>query len=135
MAVTILVVDDEAHITHVVSMKLRKAGFTVVSAADGEEGFELACQTRPDLIITDLQMPYMTGLELAVKLRANPPTAKTPVLVLSARGYALSDEDLEGTNIRGMLSKPFSPREILDCVNEALGAKAPAGDTEAGKAA
>ena len=90
MARTVLIVDDEAHITHVVAMKLRKAGFHVVSAADGEQGFELACQTRPDLIITDLQMPYMTGLELAARLWGNPPTAKTPVLVLTTRGYALA---------------------------------------------
>lgn len=117
---TVLVVDDEAHITHVVSLKLRKAGYVVLTAADGEEGYEAACQSRPDLIITDLQMPYMTGRELCEKLCGNPQTASIPVLVLTARGYALSNDDLERLNIRGMLSKPFSPREILEKTREAL---------------
>jgi len=64
----ILVVDDEPHITHVVALKLRHAGYDVVTAGDGEEGFEIACETDPTLIITDLQMPYMTGLEMCRKL-------------------------------------------------------------------
>lgn len=117
---TILVVDDEAHITHVVSLKLRNAGYEVVTARDGEEGFELAVKKTPDLIITDLQMPYMTGVEMCARLRKNPQTAEVPALLLTARGYALEEGDLGRTNIRGMLSKPFSPREILSRVQEAL---------------
>jgi DNA-binding response OmpR family regulator len=119
---TILVVDDEAHITHVVSLKLRNAGFTVLTARDGEEGFELAVKIEPDLIITDLQMPYMTGVEMCARLRRNARTSEIPALLLTARGYALEDGDLERTNIKGMLSKPFSPREILARVQETLGA-------------
>lgn len=112
----ILVVDDEAHITHVVSLKLRNAGYDVVTARDGEEGFELATQSPPDLIITDFHMPYMTGLEMCAKLRAQASTAKVPALLLTARGYALSAEDLKRTNILETLSKPFSPREVVEKV-------------------
>lgn len=116
-----LVVDDEAHITHVVSLKLRNAGFEVITASDGEEGFEQACATHPDILITDLQMPYMTGLELCERLKQNKATANIPAILLTARGHALSAEDLRKTNIREVLSKPFSPREVLAKAERLLG--------------
>ncbi len=117
---TILVVDDEVHITHVVSLKLRNAGHTVVTAGDGEEGYDAAVTHLPALIITDLQMPYLSGIELSKKLLENPSTAEIPVLILTARGYGLDPDDLALSNIIGMLSKPFSPREILEKVEEVL---------------
>ena len=61
----ILVVDDESHILHVLSLKLGKAGYDVLTAVDGEEGLHLARESKPDLVITDIQMPYMTGIELS----------------------------------------------------------------------
>ena len=121
----ILVVDDEPHITHVVALKLRHAGYDVVTAGDGEEGFEIACETNPTLIITDLQMPYMTGLEMCQKLAGVTTTARTPVLVLTARGYHLASDDTVNSNIRGMISKPFSPREILEKVAQIIGEAGP----------
>jgi CheY-like chemotaxis protein len=114
----ILVVDDEAHILHVVSLKLRNAGFDVVTAGDGEEGLDIALQVIPDLIITDFQMPFMTGLELCQRLKTSPQTAEIPALMLTARGFSLTPGDLAATNIVGVLSKPFSPREVLAKVQE-----------------
>ncbi len=122
MAGRILVVDDEAHILHVLSLKLRNAGYEVITAVDGEDGFESACQHPPDLIITDFQMPYMTGLELCKALKEHPPSQHVPVLILTARGYALDDDDLRLGNIKGVLSKPFSPRAVLQLVKETLAA-------------
>ena len=122
MAGRILVVDDESHIVHVLSLKLRNAGYEVISAVDGEDGFEQALQHMPDLVITDFQMPYMTGLELCRALAANGATANIPVLILTARGYALDREDLRIGNIKGVLSKPFSPRAVLQLVKETLAA-------------
>ncbi|MCI0364883.1 MAG: response regulator [Phycisphaerales bacterium] len=116
----ILVVDDEAHIVQVLSLKLRNAGYDVLTAIDGEEGFELAVQHRPNLIITDFQMPYMTGLELCRELAANPETAGIPVVILTARGYALDPEDLTIGNIKNVLSKPFSPRAIMELIQRLL---------------
>ena len=109
----ILVCDDEPHILHVVSTKLKNGGFEVVTAADGEEALELAGQHLPDLIITDYQMPLLSGLELCAKLRAEPQTEKIPIIMLTARGFSLSKEDMANTNIKKVLPKPFSPREIL----------------------
>lgn len=127
----ILVIDDEAHITHVVSLKLRNAGYEVVTAGDGEEGFEAAVANEPDLIITDLQMPYLTGLELSRKLKATKTTANTPVLMLTARGFGLTPDDMAGTNIVAMLSKPFSPREVLEHVEKTLESTAESGNAKA----
>ena len=121
---TILLADDEAHITHVVGLKLRAAGYATVVARDGEEALTLALQHRPDLVITDLQMPYMSGLELATRLRSDERTAETPVLMLTARGYILDENELSATNIRVVLSKPFSARDILRRVEEVFGPSA-----------
>ncbi len=118
---SILVCDDEPHIVHVVSTKLRNAGYDVITAADGEEAFELAKERRPALLITDYQMPCLSGLELCAKLRADEETKTMPVIMLTARGFSLSLEELEKTNIRQVLPKPFSPREVLKIVETALG--------------
>ncbi|MGH7176871.1 MAG: response regulator [Tepidisphaeraceae bacterium] len=118
---TILVADDESHILHVVSLKLRNAGFRVVTARDGQEALELATQEHPDLIITDYHMPQLSGLELCQKLKQDPSTSRIPAIMLTARGYHLEPHDTEGSGILRMLSKPFSPRQLLTTVNEVLG--------------
>lgn len=116
----ILLVDDESHILHVVDLKLANAGYRVLTAEDGEEGLAAAIEHRPNLIITDYQMPFMTGLELCVALKRHEATASIPALMLTARGSGLDDDDLEQTNIAAVLSKPFSPREILAKVQDLL---------------
>jgi DNA-binding response OmpR family regulator len=117
----ILVADDESHILHVVSLKLTNAGYTVVTASDGQEAFELASADRPDLLITDYHMPQLSGLELCQKLRADPKTSGIPTIMLTARGYALEASDTEQSGILRTMSKPFSPRQLLATVNEILG--------------
>ncbi|HBS29074.1 MAG TPA: response regulator [Phycisphaerales bacterium] len=122
----ILVVDDESHITGVLAHKLRNAGFEVDTAADGEEALAVAREHPPSLVITDLQMPYLTGLELCERLKSGSATAGVPAIMLTARGHALSENDLARTNIRLVLSKPFSPRQVLEHVNGILGGSASA---------
>ncbi len=116
----VLVCDDEPHIVHVVAMKLRNAGYEVATAADGEEGFETAKTFKPDLVMTDYQMPYLSGLELCAKLRGDAMTASIPVIMLTARGFSLDAEEMKNSNIRKILPKPFSPREVLASVQEIL---------------
>jgi CheY-like chemotaxis protein len=120
----ILIVDDETHILHVVSLKLRNAGYEVFTASDGEEGLAMALEHQPDLLITDYQMPMMTGLELCLELRRRQPEKPIPALVLTARGFSLASEYNEQAHIVGLLSKPFSPREVLGRVNDLLGSSA-----------
>lgn len=121
---TILVADDESHILHVVSLKLRNAGFRVVTARDGQEAFEMAQQEHPDLVITDYHMPQLSGLELCRKLKQDPATQNIPAIMLTARGYHLEPHDTEQSGILRMLSKPFSPRHLLATVNEVLASAA-----------
>ncbi|MDY7107106.1 MAG: response regulator [Planctomycetota bacterium] len=120
MSHKVLVVDDEAHILQVLSIKLRNAGYEALTAVDGEEALELAGREKPDLVITDFQMPYMTGVELCRALAADDATSHIPVVLLTARGYALDDEDLAIGNIKDVLSKPFSPRAIVQQVDALL---------------
>jgi len=120
----ILVADDETHILNVVSLKLKNAGFTVFCARDGQEALELARLHTPDLLITDYHMPHLSGLELCDALRADAALKHIPAMMLSARGYNLEPADTQRSGIVRMLSKPFSPRELLEVVDEVLaGAK------------
>ena len=117
---TILVADDESHILHVVSLKLRNAGFRVITASDGQEALEIAIQEKPDLLITDYHMPQLSGLELCQRLKQDPATRRIPAIMLTARGYHLEPHDTEQSGVLRMLSKPFSPRALLATVNEVL---------------
>lgn len=123
----ILVADDESHILHVVSLKLRNAGFKVVTARDGQEAYDLAGAEKPDLIITDYHMPNLSGIELCHKLKQDAATSGIPAIMLTARGYHLEPHDTEKSGILRMLSKPFSPRQLLATVNEVLDGKVAAG--------
>ena len=116
----VLVVDDEIHIVHVVAIKLRNNGFEVISAENGAEAFERACEEKPDIIVTDFQMPIMTGLELVEKLRQNEATKDIPVIMLTARGFAIEDEQKKALRISEFLSKPFSPKELLRSIEDIL---------------
>jgi two-component system alkaline phosphatase synthesis response regulator PhoP len=116
----ILIVDDEIHIVHVVTIKLRNNGYQVISADNGADAFDLACKERPDVIITDLQMPAFTGLELAEKIRRCDDIKDVPIIMLTARSFAVSSQDCERLRISHCLSKPFSPRELLALVEDIL---------------
>ena len=110
---TLLIADDERHVTYALSHKLEKSGFTVIVARNGEEGMRLARERHPDLVVTDFQMPMVSGLEMAMILRATPSTADIPVIMITARGYRISDEELAETNIKHIFAKPFSPSELV----------------------
>lgn len=116
----VLVVDDEIHIVHVVAIKLRNNGYEVISADNGAEAFELACEEKPDIIVTDFQMPVMSGLELVEKLRQRDDTKDIPVIMLTARSFAISKEQQEDLQISSCLSKPFSPKELLGNIEDVL---------------
>lgn len=115
-----LVVDDEIHIVQVVAIKLRNNGFDVRTAENGAVALECVKAEKPDIIVTDFQMPVMSGLELIENLRSEPETADIPVIMLTARGFAIEEEKKQQLNITACLSKPFSPREVLQCIEETL---------------
>jgi two-component system, OmpR family, alkaline phosphatase synthesis response regulator PhoP len=116
----VLVADDEIHIVHVVTIKLRNNGYEVISAENGADAFKLACEEKPDIIVTDFQMPGMTGVELVRKLRQNETTKNIPVIMLTARGFAVEDKEMKELEISEILSKPFSPKELLRSIEDIL---------------
>lgn len=116
----VLVVDDEIHIVHVVAIKLRNNGYEVITANNGAEALELAHRESPDIIVTDYQMPVMSGIELVKELRENEDTRSIPIILLTARSFAISKEEQESLGISTCLSKPFSPRELLGDIEDIL---------------
>ena len=116
----VLVVDDEIHIVHVVAIKLRHNGYEVISAENGAQALDLVLQEKPDIIVTDVQMPVMTGPEFVQKLRQNDQTKDIPVIMLTARSFTIEDEQKESLQISGCLSKPFSPKELLRSIEDIL---------------
>ena len=116
----VLVADDEVHIVQVLALKFRNAGLEVVEAHDGEEALELARRTLPDVVVTDLQMPFMSGTELARAMGEDPALASIPILVLTARGWGMDEAISEMPNIRGVECKPFSPRAVLALVEQLI---------------
>jgi two-component system alkaline phosphatase synthesis response regulator PhoP len=121
MSRKILIADDEAHILHVLSMKLRNAGYDVITAVDGEEAMELCLAEQPDLVITDFQMPLKSGLELCCQLHAHPATKNVPVMMLTAREFDIDRAEMAEAGIAVVLAKPFAPREVLAEVRKLLG--------------
>ncbi len=115
----ILIVDDEPYIVHVLTIKLQKAGYRVVSASDGEEGLEIAMAESPDLIITDYQMPCLDGLEMAKRYR-DQSGRDVPAMVITAREFDIDRARLDGTGVSVVLPKPFSPREVVGMIENLL---------------
>lgn len=124
MAKRILLCDDEPHILRAAEIKLTRANFEVRTANDGQEAWEQILSEKPDLLVTDLQMPRMDGLELARHVRENPATANLPILMLTAKGLESSLGAMAAKlNVLSVLPKPFSPRELVRCIENALGIK------------
>jgi CheY-like chemotaxis protein len=117
----ILLADDEAYVTSILAHKLRQLGDEVIVASDGQESFDLACKHRPQIVVSDFQMPVLSGYEMAMKLKQNADTAAIPVLMLTGRGHLLSAEQLAMTNIRHLLEKPFSAKSLLAKITEVIG--------------
>ena len=116
----ILVVDSEVHILHVVSLKLRDAGYNVITAQNGSDALELAQVEEPDLVITDFQVPRLSGIELCQRLQQMPKLRHTPAIMLTARGVWLDDNVLAAAGVSRCVKKPFSPRELVEIVNGIL---------------
>jgi DNA-binding response OmpR family regulator len=114
MPIKILLCDDEVHIVRAAEFKFQRAGFDVRCASNGEEAWQQIVECKPDLVITDCQMPVLDGLGLAARIHATPETEDIPVLMLTGKGFELPRSDLwKECGIAQVLPKPFSPRELL----------------------
>src|ERR671935_1242992 len=120
MAESILVVDDDPDIARFVEVNLRSAGYEVAVAGDGEEALDRADDIRPDLVLLDVMMPRLDGFEVAQRLRKNPQTANTSIIMLTAK--ALSSDKVTGlqSGADDYIIKPFDPIELLARVKGTL---------------
>ena len=121
MAARVLLCDDEFPIVKAASMKLARSGYAVETHHDGEAAWKAYSRQRPDLLVTDLQMPRLDGIGLIRRIREA--DAALPVILLTAKGFEIDESALQAEfgNFR-LFSKPFSPRELADTVGEMLAA-------------
>lgn len=120
----ILVAEDNAALSRVLQFTLTKAGYEVLQAPDGSVAWDLAQEQHIDLVLTDQQMPMMTGTELCSRLRSSERYADTPVVLLTAKGLEMELPHLcKELGISATFAKPFSPSQVLATVQEILGKK------------
>lgn len=118
----LLICDDEVHILRAAEFKLKRAGFEVRTALDGEEAWEAMQAEMPDLLITDYQMPRLDGLELITRCRETALTKNLPIVLLTAKGMELDQPALiTKLKLGAIFSKPFSPRELQSRVEQMVG--------------
>jgi len=120
-AYRVLVVDDEAPIVRVVAKRFAAAGYEVLTASNGKLGLEMALRDRPDLVVSDVQMPELDGLGLARGLKGALGGAKPPIVLLTARSFMITDEQVREAGVTALMSKPFSARKLLELAQEILG--------------
>ncbi len=120
MAKVILIVEDDPKSLILARDLLQVSGFTTIEATDGEQGVELARIKKPDLILMDIQMPKMDGLEATRILKADATTRNIPVLALTAFAMKGEEERILEAGCDGYLSKPFDIQELLKQVAKYL---------------
>src|SRR5439155_2330242 len=118
--VTVLVVDDDPVIVRLLQVNFEMEGYTVLTAADGVEAVEQARTHRPDVMVCDIMMPRMNGLEVVEQLRADQTTADVPVILLSAK--AQTSEIQRGIEVGAAdyVTKPFDPLELIERVQQVV---------------
>jgi len=121
MARRVLVVDDHPALIGLIADALTRAGYTVISAENGETGLAAVDEHHPDLVILDLSMPVMTGLQVLRALRNHPETQYLPVIVLTGRDGAADILDCWMGGVDRYLVKPCSMEELLNAVRQMLG--------------
>lgn len=120
MARKILVVDDEAVLVETLAYNLEQAGYTVMTVADGQSALEVARREKPDLIVLDLMLPEIDGLEVCRQLRRENSTATIPILMLTAKGEEIDKVVGLEVGADDYVTKPFGRRELLARVRALL---------------
>lgn len=116
----ILLVEDHEDNRNIYRTILEHFGFAVLVAGDGEEGIRLAEEGRPDLILLDIDIPVLDGLQVARQLKASPTTARIPVVALTAYSQPEDRERAAEAGFDGYLAKPVSPRRVVEEVRRFL---------------
>ena len=118
MSKTILYVEDNEFNRKIVRQLLAATTYRLLEAVDGEQGIATALESPPDLILMDIQLPRLSGLDATQQLRQDPRTERIPIIVVTS--FALSGDDRKAleAGASGYLAKPYSPRQLLELIRK-----------------
>jgi len=117
---TILYVEDNEMNRKIVRDLLKRTSYSLIEAHDGEAGVALALEKRPDLILMDIQLPKISGLDATRKLRAEPATAATPIIAITSFALSGDDQKAKEAGATAYLAKPYSPFDLLNLIRKLL---------------
>jgi len=117
---TILYVEDNEMNRKIVRQLLKKTSYQLVEAHDGEAGVAKALEIKPDLVLMDVQLPKLSGIDATRQLRAAPQTAATPILVITSFALSGDEEKAKAAGATGYLAKPYSPFYLLNRIRQLL---------------
>ena len=117
---TILYVEDNEMNRKIVRDLLKRTKYKLIEAHDGEAGVAMALEHRPDLILMDVQLPKMSGIDATKRLRAEAATAATPILVITSFALSGDEQKAKDAGATGYLAKPYSPFDLLKLIRQHL---------------
>jgi len=115
---TILYVEDNEYNLKIVRQLLGRTSYRLIEAMDGQLGVETARRELPDLILMDIQLPKLSGLDATRTLRADPKTAAIPIIVITSFALSGDDQKAKDAGASAYLAKPYSPRELLQMIRK-----------------
>jgi two-component system, cell cycle response regulator DivK len=115
---TILYVEDNEYNLKIVRQLLARTSYRLIEAVDGQLGVETALRELPDLILMDIQLPKLSGLDATRMLRADPKTAAIPIIVITSFALSGDDQKAKDAGASAYLAKPYSPRELLQMIRK-----------------
>ena len=115
---TVLYVEDNEYNLKIVRQLLARTVYKLIEAKDGESGVETALRELPDLILMDIQLPKLSGLDATRRLRSDPKTAAIPIIVITSFALSGDDQKAKDAGASAYLAKPYSPRELLEMIRK-----------------
>ena len=117
---TVLYVEDNEFNLKMVRQLLARTSYQLIEATDGEMGVATALEQIPDLILMDIQLPKLSGLDATRRLRADPKTATIPIVVITSFALSGDDEKAKDAGATAYMAKPYSPRELMQMIRKLL---------------
>ncbi|HEY7319667.1 MAG TPA: response regulator [Candidatus Binatia bacterium] len=117
-AKTVLYVEDNEYNLKIVRQLLGRTSYRLIEATDGQTGVETARSEMPDLILMDIQLPKLSGLDATRMIRADPKTAAIPIIVITSFALSGDDQKAKDAGASAYLAKPYSPRELLQMIRK-----------------
>jgi two-component system cell cycle response regulator DivK len=115
---TVLYVEDNEYNLKMVRQLLARTSYRLIEATDGETGVAAALREAPDLILMDIQLPKLSGLDATRRLRAEPRTAAVPIIVITSFALSGDDQKAKDAGASAYMAKPYSPRELLQMIRK-----------------